>query len=300
MWVLDADRLWHPVPATLEPPGREVSALMYVESIERIVLVGGASEPTLGCALFRVIRAPSVDVWIFDAATEEWDLPVSSNDPPRRWGHASAYDAGSDRIVLFGGVGTRTDRNNADLLGDTWVYDPSDGSWEEVDSPLGPEPRACAAMAYDPVTSLSYLWGGQIGMSTSDPVLWAFDSSSLTWGEVTSVGESVPTPRWSARMVYEPVTHKIYLIGGVGRFVETTDSGTMTQVRATDEVWAFDPVTGMWEQRRSVPEASGSLAAAADGRGSIVAFLGASTLVYDATANTWTDITPYDLLDVEE
>lgn len=299
-WLLDAAHNWRPIAATFEPPGRELPAIVYADSIERLLVVGGSTEPTFGCGLFGFVRLPDVDVWSLDIDQVRWERSTAGTTPPDRWGHAAAYDPGADKVVLFGGAGARTDGVSADVLGDTWLYDPTTDIWEEIDTPISPAARACHGMVYDPGTELVYLWGGQIRMSTGDPVMWSFDVATETWNEIETHGDPAPTPRWIHRLVYEPVSGRVYAIGGFGRHTRATDSGTITEVDATDEVWMFDPETGEWEQRSAFPAATGGAAVAADGQGNIIAFLGASTLIYDTLADTWTDVTPYELLDLDE
>lgn len=299
-WLLDAERNWRPIPATFEPPGRELPAMIYADAIDRILVIGGSYEPTFGCGLFNFVRLPAVDVWSLDSAQGRWELSTAGTTPPDRWGHAAAYDPVVDKVVLFGGAGARTDGVSADVFGDTWLYDPTTDNWEEIDTPVSPAARACHGMVYDPGTELVYLWGGQIRMSTGNPVMWSFDVATTTWTEVETHGDPTPIPRWDLRLVYEPVSARIYVIGGFRRHTVSTDSGTTTEVAATDEVWMFDPETGEWEERSAFPAATGGVAVAADGQGSIIAFLGMTTVVYDTVTDTWTDVTPYELLDLDE
>ena len=60
-----------------------------------------------------------------------WEQVPTTATPPPRFGHAMAYDAESERIVLFGGSGG-TPEIDADMLADTWVFDTASGSWTEM------------------------------------------------------------------------------------------------------------------------------------------------------------------------
>jgi N-acetylneuraminic acid mutarotase len=191
-------------------------------------------------------------------------------------------------------VGTERGSVSADLLGDTWLYDPAVETWEQIQVESGPPPLACHGMAHDPGTGLIYLWGGQTAMSTGQTTLWSFDPATLEWTEVPTDG--APQPRWTHQMLYEPVTGHIYVIGGSGRRITETDSGSTTSIASTGEVWTLDPSTLAWDQREPLPAPLAGHAAAIDGRGGIVVFSGLSTLVYDADLDTWSDITPDELL----
>lgn len=65
-------------------------------------------------------NAASAEAWIW----EQGDWRRTEAPPPRRRGAAAAYDAGRDRVVLFGG------NTSAGLLGDTWEWDGA--GWENI------------------------------------------------------------------------------------------------------------------------------------------------------------------------
>src|SRR5207247_11434477 len=74
--------------------------------------------------------------------------------PPMRYCHATAYDAQSDRVILFGG----------DLAGglfsDTWAYDFNTNAWTDMAPGLSPPATLCDAMAYDSESDRVILFGG--------------------------------------------------------------------------------------------------------------------------------------------
>lgn len=293
-WTLDPPLTWSPIEATLEPPAREQAGMVYAPVIERVMVLGGSPVPTQACGLFSFVPEPLVDVWTLDSELGEWDRPTVSSGPSLRWGHAVAYVPGLEKILLFGGVGTERRGSFTEVLGDTWLFDPVANTWEQLDVP-GPPARGCPGMVHDAATGLVYLWGGQVAQSRGDSVLWAFDPESLEWSEVDV--DAGPDDRWVHQMVFEPTTGLIYSIGGFGRHVETSDTGSITSLQAIDDVWAFDPETATWVEKAPLPAGLAGHAAAPDGRGNIVVYTGLTTLIYDTTADTWTDVTPWDLLE---
>ena len=63
------------------------------------------------------------------------DLPGSGGTPPAgRYGHSAVYDAGADRMIVFGGTG-------GSVLGDTWALALAVPAWTQL-TPSGTPPRS--------------------------------------------------------------------------------------------------------------------------------------------------------------
>jgi hypothetical protein len=73
--------------------------------------------------------------------------------PRSRVGHAMTYDAGRQRVVLFGG-----DSLGGTLFGDTWEWDGE--NWTQVQD-IGPSARAFHAIAHDSSRNRIVLFGGR-------------------------------------------------------------------------------------------------------------------------------------------
>jgi hypothetical protein len=295
--LLDAaDGTWRPMTQTFEPPPRDRPAAVYVDSLDRVLLAGGSPVQTNSCTTWTRILDSPVDTWLLDTETGAWEwLEVEA--VPDRWGHAIAYDPEADLVVLFGGVGTRIEQSGrSELLGDTWIFDPSANAWDPVDSPIAPEPRACAGMVYDPGAGAIHLWGGQTATNAGDPLIWRFDAQERTWAPITGSDTPGPAPRWLHQMVHDPVTGLTYVIGGQYFQTVEIDSGTTTELDATDEVWAVDLVSGAWTAVTPLPDRVSWHAAATDGAGQITVFVWRYVWVYDTATGTWTDATPEEVL----
>ena len=124
--------------------------------------------------------------------------------PASRSYHAMAYDAGSDRIVLFGGwsiqVGQETN--------DTWTYDLNANRWARMNPPVAPSARATAAMAFDTQSRRVILFGGTSGGGET----WAYDSGTDAWTNMAPT--TAPPARLGGRMVYDAEFDRIILFGG--------------------------------------------------------------------------------------
>jgi hypothetical protein len=296
-WLLDATTAeWAPLEGTFEPSGRELAPAVPVDSIGGIVVVGGTPDQTNSCAAWNRVMSSPVDLWMLDVDAGSWERLEATGEVPDRWGHAVAYDPGEDLVVLFGGVGTDFDRNRSTLLADTWVFDLAASTWEQVDTPVAPSARSCPGMVYDPVHDSILLWGGSTESTAGDTSVWRFDASSRVWTELPPIGETGPEPRWLHRMVTLGGSGEVLMVGGMSWQETDIEGGTTTDIAVSDEVWRLDLSTGRWEQLGPAPAATASHAMATDGE-RVVAFVFGSTLLYDPSTDSWTDVTPYDDLD---
>src|SRR5215475_3127545 len=91
------------------PQGRVLPAMAYDSTRARVVLFGGNT--------LQVGIPPLGDTWEWDG--QIW-IQVSDIGPSPRSRHAMAYDAGRQRLVLFGGLAGSGD--NLVALGDTWEW----------------------------------------------------------------------------------------------------------------------------------------------------------------------------------
>ena len=93
--------------------------------------------------------------------------------PPARSGAAIAYDAGSGRVVLFGGRGDTGGQRVP--LGDTWLWNGEDLSWEEIEPDPAPPARTEASAASDEAQRNVVLFGGSGGTELGDT--WIFHTA---------------------------------------------------------------------------------------------------------------------------
>jgi N-acetylneuraminic acid mutarotase len=118
-WLYDYNHnSWKLVKASNGPPGRYYSSMVYMSSIDRVLMYGGFGEEAA-----TVIG----DLWSFNPKTMTWEELHPSVTPGKRAWHAMAYDSKADKVVLFGGgeqKGPWTD--------ETWIYDPHLNTWTDV------------------------------------------------------------------------------------------------------------------------------------------------------------------------
>jgi hypothetical protein len=186
------------------PSARVMARMAYVESIDRVVMFGGG------------LGWPTNETWRWDGAA--WTEANPAHKPRQRLAPAMAYDAGRQRLVVFGGTALTTFRN------DTWEFDGED--WAPMSPANKPAIRAQAGMVYEAKRERVLLFGG----CNSDECYnnlgdtWAYDGAD--WAPLSPAHS--PSPRNGGAMFYDPQMELVVYYGGV-----SDDKGT-------DETWLFD------------------------------------------------------------
>ena len=127
------------------------------------------------------------NIWEYKYPENEW-IEHSADPRPagRYWGNV-VYDPDENRIVLFGGHGSRE-------FDDTWSYDVSTYTWEPATQSDPPAKRGSSNMAYDPGNKVFVLFGG---IDTSGDALgdtWIMDAETMQWMGATEQHEPVDDP----------------------------------------------------------------------------------------------------------
>jgi hypothetical protein len=68
------------------------------------------------------------DTWIYSFVDQKWERISTADSPVPRVNGAAAYDPGSGKLILFGGLG-----EGFNVLGDTWLFSIKDKVWIEVE-----------------------------------------------------------------------------------------------------------------------------------------------------------------------
>jgi Galactose oxidase, central domain len=170
---------------------------------------------------------------------------------------AIAFDATRQRTVLFGGT-TRDDRDNTQIIGDTWEWDGT--SWLYRAPLNAPSPRYDAAMAWDPIRQRMVLFGGGGGDGTTFAFgdTWEWDGTN--W--VKRNPATTPPARLGHAMVWDPVRRRVVMLAGISNLGPYLG-----------DTWEWDGTN--WEQRTpatSLPATGTYVAAWDEARQRIVAF----------------------------
>lgn len=194
------------------PSARGNFAMALDSSIGCVILFGGAGGT--GSTFFG-------DTWSWDGGA--WvDVTPAGTSPSARFNHAMAYDAQSDRAVMFGGF-------NTVRLSDTWVYDAGGGGgtgsgWTQVFPATVPPARSSHAMVYDSARDRVVMFGGFLGGGQWSNQTWEWDGSN--WTLSLAVG---PAGRQYLGMVYDPE-----------RQVTVLSCGQAANFVRLDDTWEYD------------------------------------------------------------
>jgi len=115
-WVFDlATDMWSDISPDNRPLRRCLHDAVYDPARDQMLLFGGCASGVGPC--------PLGDLWALDLQTNTWRQ--LSSDPPARQFYGTAFDPGTQRMILYGGDG------EDGLLGDVWEYDPATDNWHE-------------------------------------------------------------------------------------------------------------------------------------------------------------------------
>lgn len=232
------------------------------------------------------------ETWSYDLSTQNWELRSPAKQPETtpenpRFGAPMAYDAESDRLILFGGGSPWF------MYGDTWAYDYNTDTWEEMSPENPPSPRGMYATAYDAESDRVLLWGGFTGTEEDDVRMWAYDYNTDTWEGLENVdGPQEHHERHG--MVYLPHLDRILMYSGM-----LEDEGVLPA-----QTWLYDYNTNTWTEVETPnsPPAMGMYGMAYDPTSEkVVVFGGEMTSkyardisndiwVFDAETNDWAHV----------
>ena len=139
--------------------------------------------------------------------------------PPSRYYHGMAYDAKSDRVILWGGSGPKPIDVSV-----VWAYDYNENAWEALESESAPEPKGYVAMVYDAFSDLAILYAGK--------EVWTFDYNTNTWTLVSDSPE--PGKTFFHGMTYTREGQTILFGGGPSMEIHF------------NKTWSYDPTANTW------------------------------------------------------
>ncbi|MCK5151296.1 MAG: hypothetical protein KAQ65_05640 [Candidatus Thorarchaeota archaeon] len=118
-WSYDyASDTWTELNPTTHPQALKWSQMVYDSNEHKTIHFGGDS----------TLSRPQNETWIYDSTTNSWEEREPTIAPPAREAFGFTYDPVNEKAVLFGGT-----LHNPEVMNDTWAYEYTTNTWEELD-----------------------------------------------------------------------------------------------------------------------------------------------------------------------
>lgn len=233
--ILDVDATappttWTSVTPLGAPDPRFGSSLVYDPLGNRLILFGGQIDGS---------PVSTNELWEYQLGTSTWNPLSLANPPLARQHHTAVYDAGLDRMVVYGG---RTADGSAiiddvDVLSLPAAGTPAWSSFTLSGTPplTAPEPRFLHSAVYDGQRMI--IFGGGSG---SGPIqdTWALDlsvASPTAWIPVTPSGP--PSSRVGHMAVWDSVNGRMVVYGGAD-ILDVPNDEVWTLTLGTTPAWS--------------------------------------------------------------
>jgi len=255
---------WTEIVTTHSPVVSNGGLMEYDPAIGSMVLFGGAGYNN--------------QTWTFDG-TDWVQLSTPASPPVRSFG-AMSFDPTAGRMLLFGGyspTGTRAD---------TWYFGPPAGvesNWSQLTPVTSPPARNSAAMAFDPASGETVLFGGGTAGGSKLADTWTWNGTN--WSQKSPA--SSPSARTGTASAFDPSTGEVVVFGGVN-----SSDTTLNQT------WTWNGTTWTLETPANSPSPrNGAMMTYDEGSGEMVLFGGnfGSTSFDETwvwTGNNWVQRNP--------
>lgn len=189
---------WTQVTTSTTPGGLGGYGMAYDSGRNRTVIYGGVPD-----SFFPIAAAGT---WEYDG--NDWVQVVTAQSPGPLEYPAMCYDAGNNRVLLFGGIDPQIGGTST-----MWAYDGTNWSALSVAGTLPPA-RSRAKMVHDAARGVSILHGGSDPL-TGTPMndTWEFDGS--TWTDITN-GTTL-SPRYGHGLAFDSTRRQVVMFAGFGQ-----------------------------------------------------------------------------------
>ena len=226
--ALPGGTAWSTLAAAGNPPSaRHAHTAVYDPVRDRIVVFAGADAGSRN------------DVWALSlSGSPTWtELTPTGRMPIMRQAHTAIYDPVRDRMVVFGGMGSKP-RTGDDLPGmgeegsrnDVWALSLSGNPTWSALAPAGnpPSARYEHTAIYDPVRDRMLVFGGFDPSRGSRNDVWALSlSGSPAWSALATSGRR-PAARRGHTAVYDPVHDRMVVFGGSDGYSSHKDAWALS------------------------------------------------------------------------
>jgi N-acetylneuraminic acid mutarotase len=242
---------------------------VYQFVINGVAYVGGGEDDQQAYA----------DLYAYDPTADQWSPRAAL--PAVGRAVAATFVLGAQAYVVSGT--TLSSSPQAQLLNDTWRYDPASDQWSVCAALPGPGRLGAAGFA---IGSLGYVGGGidfDAGQTFSD--FYAYDPASNQW----TSRAALPTPQTGLGAAFAFGSYG-YVTGGLS-------AGAGGSFTFGQQTWRYDPTVNQWLRRADLPVpraycsalATGGFGYVTEGISNFFPIMPTrSTLRYDANADVWT------------
>ena len=284
LWSYDVeDGTWTEIETGLKPPGRFNHMMIYISETHQIVLFGGfTSQDRIGDTWIYDIdgntwtrvdtdEAPSPrsdaafcydprygvailfdgyglnddhpnDTCVFNVTSHHWTRKSPEASPKPQYGHYMVFDTVNQKAIMYGGHWSYGGGTHGYSDG-VWTYDYQTDTWTKVDDATALPSRYWHSLAYDSDRGKMVVFGGSGGETDSHDDTWLYDYSTNTWERINVPLH--PSGRKNSHMVYDPVTGRIILFGGLREGGEDP----------LNDLWILDTTQSTWTQVETAKEA---------------------------------------------
>lgn len=198
------------------------------------------------------------DTWVYDPpATDNeqgvWTQKFPSSNPGRLARNQMAWDTQNNQIIMHSGLIWSGHGVTGYITGDTWTYDPDNGSEGAWTLAYNNGPNIYHhAVEWDRQNNQLILFGGGYNSSNLSNDTWVYKPSNNTW--TLKNPSTKPSARRRMRMVWDDQNNQIIMFGGTNQANWNTDE-TALDAEYYDETWVYDPDNtseGQWIQKNPV------------------------------------------------
>ena len=225
-----------------KPSPRYAHAMAFAGGINKAIVFGGWDITTGGSMN---------DLWEWDPTAGSWTLRLdgTQSDIPsvRMYASLVSNDSAARLELIAGAADDPYGMGVVGPSGYSWL--PSREVWEintatyacqDRSTPSNtPLPRTNHALAYNPSTAKTYVFGGMDMNQQAFDDLWEWDGK--TWAEVAA--DVRPPARSDAGLAYDPVRKSLILYGG-----QTYQMGGMYYQTVLGDTWEWNSTTRQWTE----------------------------------------------------
>ena len=203
-------------PPSQRPTARIGHAMAYSPTDNKMLVFGGqvADGPDPGS--YPDYRS---DTWVYDVANRSWS--TAAGGPSARAFSKLVHLPGTDKFILFGGMITTSedvdasgflDPDSFEIYQDTWEFDLSTNSWDQLTPTQSPDGVYAQSMAYSAKRGRIVMFGGHTEAYNTTNNTWEYDPATNNWTRMTPSRSA--SPRAYSAMAWDSYNNTMQLVGG--------------------------------------------------------------------------------------